>query len=140
MFIFESWSAVWTDQVWLVHQMNGDQQMACECFHESYVQLGIVCSAGVFQEAISKGVRNISFGDLSGKLGVTMYISSNVNYKFVFYMLKTGIMASVQLLWSNTRSVVSFTPGCKFTQGSDKSFWYDTGINLSSGYHHIFRL
>ncbi|CAK9233114.1 unnamed protein product [Sphagnum troendelagicum] len=28
---------------------------------------------GVFQEAISKGVRNISFGDLSGKLGVTMY-------------------------------------------------------------------
>ncbi|KAG0602572.1 hypothetical protein M758_10G024300 [Ceratodon purpureus] len=32
---------------------------------------------GVFQEAVSKGVRNISFGDLSGKLGVTMY-----NFKF----------------------------------------------------------
>jgi hypothetical protein len=29
---------------------------------------------GVFQEAVSKGVRNISFGDLSGKLGVTMYV------------------------------------------------------------------
>ncbi|KAG0566440.1 hypothetical protein M758_7G061900 [Ceratodon purpureus] len=28
---------------------------------------------GVFQEAVAKGVRNISFGDLSGKLGVTMY-------------------------------------------------------------------
>jgi hypothetical protein len=69
-----------------------------------------------------------------------MYISSNVNYKFVFYVLKTGVMASVQLLWSNTRSVVSFTPGCKFTQGSDIFFWCDTGINLSSGYHHIFRL
>lgn len=30
--------------------------------------------AGVFQDAVSKGVRNISFGDLSGKLGVTMYV------------------------------------------------------------------
>ncbi len=107
---------------------------------KTYVQLGIVHCAGVFQEAISKGVRNISFGDLSGKLGVTMYISSSVNYKFVFYVLKTGVMASVQLLWSNTRSVVSFTPGCKFTQGSDIFFWRDTGINLSSGYHHIFHL
>jgi hypothetical protein len=28
---------------------------------------------GVFQEAVAKGVRNISFGDLSEKLGVTMY-------------------------------------------------------------------
>eukprot|EP00249_Psilotum_nudum_P018016 c26599_g1_i1 orf=673-2898(-) len=28
---------------------------------------------GVFQNAVSKGVRNISFGDLSGNLGLTMY-------------------------------------------------------------------
>ncbi|KAG6549001.1 hypothetical protein Mapa_009443 [Marchantia paleacea] len=32
---------------------------------------------GVFQNAVSKGVRNLSFGDLSGNLGVTMY-----RYKF----------------------------------------------------------
>ncbi|XP_024396488.1 uncharacterized aarF domain-containing protein kinase At1g71810, chloroplastic isoform X3 [Physcomitrium patens] len=38
-------------------------------------ELGEVSKAltGVFQDAVSKGVRNISFGDLSGKLGVTMY-------------------------------------------------------------------
>jgi hypothetical protein len=35
--------------------------------------------AGVFQEAVAKGIRNISFGDLSGKLGVTMYIYVNLN-------------------------------------------------------------
>ncbi|XP_074264409.1 putative aarF domain-containing protein kinase At1g71810, chloroplastic isoform X1 [Silene latifolia] len=28
---------------------------------------------GVFKNAVSKGVRNISFGDLSGELGITMY-------------------------------------------------------------------
>ncbi|KAK3018370.1 hypothetical protein RJ639_003960 [Escallonia herrerae] len=28
---------------------------------------------GVFQNAVSKGIRNISFGDLSGSLGITMY-------------------------------------------------------------------
>lgn len=31
-----------------------------------------MCS-GVFQNAVSKGVRNISFGDLSENLGLTMY-------------------------------------------------------------------
>ncbi len=99
MFIFESRSAVWTDHVWLVRQMNGDQQMACECFYSKLMfSWGIVCCAGVFQEAISKGVRNISFGDLSGKLGVTMYISSNVNYKFVFYLLKTGVMTKCSVI------------------------------------------
>lgn len=28
----------------------------------------------VFQSAVNKGVRNISFGDLSGNLGRTMYL------------------------------------------------------------------
>lgn len=37
----------------------------------SYIVFGDI--SGVFQEAVAKGVRNISFGDLSGKLGVTMY-------------------------------------------------------------------
>jgi hypothetical protein len=43
VFIFESWSAVWTDQVWLVRQMNGDQQMACECFYGKLMFSWVLC-------------------------------------------------------------------------------------------------
>lgn len=45
--------------------------------------------SGVFQEAVSKGVRNISFGDLSGKLGVTMY----------------EILAFLVLFWSRLHAI-----------------------------------
>jgi hypothetical protein len=31
-----------------------------------------VCGIGVFQNAVAKGVSNISFGDLLGNLGTTM--------------------------------------------------------------------
>jgi hypothetical protein len=31
-----------------------------------------VCGIGVFQNAVAKGVGNISFGDLLGNLGTTM--------------------------------------------------------------------
>ncbi|KAH7856762.1 hypothetical protein Vadar_005368 [Vaccinium darrowii] len=32
------------------------------------------CYKGVFQDVVAKGVRNISFGDLLGNLGTTMFI------------------------------------------------------------------
>jgi len=34
-----------------------------------------VCGIGVFQNAVAKGVSNISFGDLLGNLGTTMWAS-----------------------------------------------------------------
>lgn len=63
-----------------VHLVNREYELLAGDF----VTLGLVpptaemgefskALTGVFQEAVSKGVRNISFGDLSGKLGVTMY-------------------------------------------------------------------
>ena len=54
-----------------------------QCYSGNLVKVGVLrlswYTAGVFQEAVAKGVRNISFGDLSEKLGVTMYVYVNWN-------------------------------------------------------------
>lgn len=63
-----------------LHLVNRD----FEALAEDFVALGLIPAAsqmsdvskaltGVFQNAVNKGVRNISFGDLSGNLGRTMY-------------------------------------------------------------------
>lgn len=63
-----------------LHLVNRD----FEALAEDFVTLGLLPAAsqmsdvskaltGVFQNAVSKGVRNVSFGDLSGNLGRTMY-------------------------------------------------------------------
>ncbi|KAI5084943.1 hypothetical protein GOP47_0001112 [Adiantum capillus-veneris] len=63
-----------------LHLVNRD----FDALAEDFVALGLLPAAaqmtdvskaltGVFQNAVSRGVRNISFGDLSGNLGRTMY-------------------------------------------------------------------
>ncbi|KAL5714750.1 hypothetical protein ACHQM5_016666 [Ranunculus cassubicifolius] len=63
-----------------IHLVNRDFDALAEDFVTlgllpPTVQKGVVTEAltDVFKNAVSKGVRNISFGDLSGNLGVTMY-------------------------------------------------------------------
>ncbi|KAF9603979.1 hypothetical protein IFM89_039333 [Coptis chinensis] len=67
-----------------IHLINRD----FDALAEDFVTLGLLpptvqkdaatkALTGVFQNAVEKGVRNISFGDLSGNLGRTMY-----NFKF----------------------------------------------------------
>ncbi|KAK2980507.1 hypothetical protein RJ640_022509 [Escallonia rubra] len=63
-----------------LHLVNRDY----DALAEDFVTLGFIpptadkdavtkALTGVFQNAVSKGIRNISFGDLSGNLGITMY-------------------------------------------------------------------
>lgn len=42
-------------------------------YHGWDINLTYIVGAAVFQNAVSKGVRSISFGDLLGNLGTTMY-------------------------------------------------------------------
>jgi hypothetical protein len=42
-------------------------------FDMSLTTLFAIFGPGVFESAVNKGVQNISFGDLSGNLGQTMY-------------------------------------------------------------------
>ena len=47
-----------------------DQDMSCQNTHRPSV---CVHATGVFQNALKGGVSNLSFGNLSGELGRTMY-------------------------------------------------------------------
>ncbi|XP_019710588.2 uncharacterized aarF domain-containing protein kinase At1g71810, chloroplastic isoform X1 [Elaeis guineensis] len=66
--------------------------------------------AGVFQNAVNKGVRNISFGDLSGNLGRTMY-----KFKFRIPSYFSLVIRSLAVLEG---IAISFNPDYKVLSSS----------------------